>query len=82
MCFLLILLIKELVAGRSFSQGTPVSSINKTDRHYITEILLKVILLLSYYGLLTREPFSYSVVWVGIVPKPVGEDTIPSQTTL
>ena len=23
--------------------------------------------LLSYYGLLAREPFSYSVVWVGIV---------------
>ena len=23
--------------------------------------------ILSYYGLLTREPFSYSVVWVGIV---------------
>ena len=30
-----------LVAGRWFSPGTPVSSINKTDRHDITEILLK-----------------------------------------
>ena len=38
--------------------------------------------ILSYYGLLTRELFSYSVVWVGIVPKPVGEGTILSQTTL
>jgi hypothetical protein len=25
---------------------------------------------------------SPSVVWVGIVPEPIGEDTIPSQTTL
>ena len=31
-------------AGRWFSPGTPVSSTNKTDRHDITEILLKVAL--------------------------------------
>ena len=31
-----------LAAGRWFSPGTPVSSTNITDRHYITEILLKV----------------------------------------
>ena len=31
-----------LAAGRCFSQGTPVSPTNKTDRHDITEILLKV----------------------------------------
>ena len=30
-----------LMAGRWFSPGTPVSSTNKTDRHGITEILLK-----------------------------------------
>jgi hypothetical protein len=30
------------VAGQWFSQGPPVSSINKTDRYNITEILLKV----------------------------------------
>jgi hypothetical protein len=30
--------------GRWFSPGTPVSSSNKTDRHDITEILLKVAL--------------------------------------
>ena len=30
--------------GRLFSPGTPVSSSNKTDRHDITEILLKVAL--------------------------------------
>jgi hypothetical protein len=32
------------VTGRWFSPGTPVSSTDKTDRHYITEILLKVTL--------------------------------------
>jgi hypothetical protein len=31
-------------AGRWFSLGTPVSSTNKTDRHDITEISLKVVL--------------------------------------
>ena len=31
-----------LATGRWFSPGTPVSSTNKTDRHGITEILLKV----------------------------------------
>jgi hypothetical protein len=30
-----------LAAGQWFSPGTPVSSTNKTDRHDITEILLK-----------------------------------------
>ena len=30
--------------GRWFSPGTPVSSTNKTDCHYLTEILLKVAL--------------------------------------
>jgi hypothetical protein len=33
-----------LVTGQWFSQGTPVYSTNKTDRHDITEILLKVAL--------------------------------------
>ena len=33
-----------LVAGQWFSPGTPVSSTNETDRHNITEILLKVAL--------------------------------------
>jgi len=33
-----------LVTGLWFSPGTPVSSINKTDWHDITEILLKVAL--------------------------------------
>jgi hypothetical protein len=32
------------VTGLWFSQGTPVSSTNKTDRHDLTEILLKVAL--------------------------------------
>jgi hypothetical protein len=34
----------SLVTDPWFSQGTPVSSTNKTDRHDITEILLKVAL--------------------------------------
>jgi hypothetical protein len=33
-----------LATGRWFSPGTPVSSTNKTDRHNMTEILLKVAL--------------------------------------
>ena len=33
-----------LATGRWFSPGTPVSPTNKTDRHDITEILLKVAL--------------------------------------
>ena len=33
-----------LMAGQWFSQGTPVSCINKTDHHDITEILLKKVL--------------------------------------
>ena len=33
-----------LATGRRFSPGPPVSSTNKTDRHDITEILLKVAL--------------------------------------
>jgi hypothetical protein len=33
-----------LVTGRWFSQGTPVSSTNKTDHQDIAEILLKVAL--------------------------------------
>ena len=31
------------VEDQMFSAGTPVSSTNKTDRHDITEILLKVV---------------------------------------
>ena len=31
-----------LAAGRLFSPGTPISSTNKTNRHDITEILLKM----------------------------------------
>ena len=35
---------QSLVLGRWFSPATPVSSTNKTDRHDIAEILLKVVL--------------------------------------
>ena len=33
-----------LAAGRWFPPGTPVSSINKTDRHDMNKILLRVVL--------------------------------------
>ena len=33
-----------LTAGQWFSQGTPISSNNKTDCHDVTEILLKMVL--------------------------------------
>ena len=35
---------RGLAGGRWFSPGPPVASTNKTDRHDITEILLKVAL--------------------------------------
>ena len=35
---------QRLATGQWFSPGTSVSSTNKTDRHDITEILLKVTL--------------------------------------
>ena len=34
----------RLTTDRWFSHGTPVSSTNKTDRHDITDIFLKVVL--------------------------------------
>jgi hypothetical protein len=36
--------MEKIATGRWFSAGTPASSTNKTDRHDITEILLKVVL--------------------------------------
>jgi hypothetical protein len=38
-----------LAAGLWFSQGTPVSSTNKADRHDTTEILLKVTITLTLF---------------------------------
>jgi hypothetical protein len=35
---------EQLATGQWFFPGTPVSSTNETDRHFITEILLKVAL--------------------------------------
>jgi hypothetical protein len=35
---------QRLATGRWFSPGTPVSSTNKIDSHYISEILLKMAL--------------------------------------
>jgi hypothetical protein len=44
------------VAGQWFSPGTLVSSINKTDRHDITETLLKMVL-----NTITLTPSSFEV---------------------
>ena len=43
---------------------------NKVTVACISVILKSIVSSVSYYGLLKREPFSYSVVWVGIGPKP------------
>ena len=56
-----------LETGWWFSLGTPVSSTNKTNRHDITEILLKVALntishkLITYYTYLNR--FDLGSIW-------------------
>jgi hypothetical protein len=47
-----------LAAGRWFSPCAPVSSINKTDRHNITEILLKVAL-----NTINHKPSMFSVCY-------------------
>jgi hypothetical protein len=43
-----------LVTGGWFSPVTPVSSTNKTDRHDITEIVLKMALNIIYHTILTE----------------------------
>ena len=43
-CLYLFVCCQRHATGRWFSPGTPVSSTNKTDRHDIAEILLKVAL--------------------------------------
>jgi hypothetical protein len=37
-------MILDIRSTQNFSPGIPVSSTNKTDRHDLTEILLKVVL--------------------------------------
>jgi hypothetical protein len=39
-----VIVCQWLATGQWFSMGTPVCSTNKTDRHDITEILLKMTL--------------------------------------
>jgi len=53
---------KWLAAGRWFSPGTLVSSTNKTDRHDITEILLKVTFITI------NPPFrlNHVTIWFGL----------------
>ena len=51
------------MTGRWFSPGTPVFSTNKTDRHDMTEILLKVVLS-------TIKPTNQSLTFVTMVNFP------------
>jgi hypothetical protein len=51
------------MAGRWFSLGTPVSSTNKTDRHDITEILLKVALNTITLTYTRRVAFSETFIY-------------------
>ena len=48
---------QSIVSSRWFSPGPPVSSTNKTDRHDITEILLKV----AWNTI--KQTISFSILW-------------------
>ena len=48
--------VSDLLTGRWFSPGSPVSSTNITDRHDITEILLKV-------AVKTIKPKLHAMLW-------------------
>jgi hypothetical protein len=43
-CLICDKVVQRLATGQWFSPGAPISSTNRTDRHDITEILLKVAL--------------------------------------
>jgi len=61
-CFFVITQSKNIFYDKNklqwLSPGTPVSSINKTDRHDITEILLKVAL-----NSINQTNQAFSVQW-------------------
>ena len=71
-----------LATGRWISPGTPVSSINKTDRHDIAEILLKVAIDII------NQPLTATVFYNGDILRSVGgavldeSYTIPSAETM
>ena len=56
-----------LAAGRWFSPSTPVASVNKTDRHNITEILFKVALniITLTFGILTDTEYEFTTSHMG-----------------
>ena len=63
-----------LATGLRFSPGTPVSSTNKTDRHDITEILLKVVL-----STISISPeYSWNTASWAIVSQPIKKNIIIS----
>ena len=51
-----------LATGRWFSPGPPVSSTNKTDRHDITEILLKVVSSIMKQTIIQVKLYLYSII--------------------
>jgi hypothetical protein len=61
-----------LAAGRWFSPGTPVSSTNKTDRHDIAEILIKV----AIYTISLPHPYSFTFLLHPVSPSCLFERTI------
>ena len=57
------------MTGQWFSPGTPVSSINKTNHHDITEILFKVALSTINRTKATRHGLSgtlFKTTWMGL----------------
>jgi hypothetical protein len=52
------------VAGRWFSPGTPVSSTNKSDRHDIAKILLKIALNIIKPTCPKNHDFNVSKCWL------------------
>ena len=69
---ILVLFQQKLITDKWFSPGIPVSSINKTDHHYITEILLKVALNTINQPLLTLALFINSEEDTATIPCLVG----------
>jgi hypothetical protein len=56
-----------VTTGLWFFLGIPVSTTNKTNRHDITEILLKVALNTINLNLLLHHQFLKVLFWLGII---------------
>ena len=58
---------QRLATSRWFSSGSPVSPTNKTDRHDITEILLKVALSTINLNLQSQPLLSNNLYYVTLI---------------